>query len=318
MIEEVLRARFAPRGSLRGPYRAGIPNGWIGVEQAGSCPAASVKCRRDRVRSVCFVFGLSGWLLACEAPWYVRPEAPGRLEYLSGHRGNYRVCLRAGKKPITALELEAAGTLRGELEPKAGACGRFQGEAAVRALDRESTIVVKSEGASTAERIPLTSATTKLVPYSRFEAEGRLGYVQPLADGYGGLLQLHNTISYRLSPVRIGGIFEARFGSGTGLLGTGVVTNVGVALADRWLLGLEGGYLLGIAAWGKANWDGQWYHGPTATLSLGHTPATFLGAPPTVERALFGPALSAEYLWVPRNEQAVVTLSAAFFVRYGL
>jgi hypothetical protein len=231
------------------------------------------------------------------------------------------VCLRPGEKPIRAVELEASGTtLQGELDSARDdhVCALFRGDAAARALDSESTLVLQGAGASAPERIPLTSATRSLVPYSRVEAEARLGYVEPLASGYGGLLQLHNTIFYRLSPLRIGGVFEARLAPTTCLLGTGVVANVSLALSDRWLLGLEGSYSLGIAAYGTAKWDGQWYHGPGATLSLGYTPASFLGAPPSVDRGVVGPALSTEYLWVPRNEQAVFALTAGLFVRYGL
>ena len=286
-----------------------------------AAPATTVNGRWTRVTKVCFVLSVGGCSIACDPSWYVRPEAPSRLKYLTGHRRNYWVCLRKDEKPIRAVELEASGTtLPGEVDSSRddGGCAFFRGDAAARALDGESTLVVKSEGASAPERIALTSATTKLVPYSRFQAEGRLGYFEPLASGYGGLLQLHNTILYRLSPVRIGGVFEGRLGLSTLLLGTGVVANVSLPLSDRWLLGLEGSYSLGIAVYGKANWDGQWYHGPGATLSLGYTPASFLGAPPTVDRGLIGPALSAEYLWVPRNEQAVFALTAGLFVRYGL
>ena len=36
------------------------------------------------------------------------------------------------------------------------------------------------------------------------------------------------------------------------------------------------------------------------------------------ESGVVGPALSTEYLWVTRNEQAVFALTAGRFVRYGL
>jgi hypothetical protein len=270
---------------------------------------------------LCGAVALFGCLHGCDTTWNVRPAAPSRVKSVDGLRDRYRACIETRSQRLQTAELKTATeSIPGIVDPRpaSDACAYFVGPAAARALDGEATLVVKAEGTDAAELIPLTSPGARFVPSTRFDAEARLAYAQPLSDGYGGLLQLHNAIFYRLSPVRIGAVFEARMNLHTALLGTGLVTNVDLTLSDRWFFELEGSYSLGIAPYGKAKWDGQWYHGPGAILSLGHTPRKFLGAPPPADRSALGPAVAMEYLRLPRQEEGIFVLSAGLFVRYGL
>jgi hypothetical protein len=267
------------------------------------------------------VVGLCTPTFGCVAPWYVRPKQASRVVSLYGRNDDFRVCVRQAARPIRSLQLESRGrSLDGVIgdQDDAEACGFFDGPAAARALDGESTLIADAEHSSAPERIPLTSTSIEFVPHSRIELTGRVAYTQPLAAGYAGLVQLHNTLSYRLARWRFGAVYDARINGGTALLGAGPVVNGSLRLSERWLLGLDASYGLGIAPYGAGKWDGQWYHGPGATLSLGHTPAPFLGAPESVERPALGAAISVEYLRVPRQDQGLVVLGIGLMFRNGL
>lgn len=271
--------------------------------------------------ALCAVVGLCTGTFGCAAPWYVRPKQPSRVVSLYGRNDDFRVCVRQTAPPIRSLQLEARGQpLDGILDDQddSDACGFFGGPAAARALDGESTLIAYAGDSGDPEGIPLTSKDVEFLPYSRAEATVRATYMQPLATGYSGLLQLHNTLSYRLAGWRFGAFYEGRLHAHTLLFGAGPVVNGSLRVSERWLLGLDAGYGLGIAAYGAGKWDGQWYHGPGATLSLGHTPATFLGAPESVDRAALGAAISVEYLRVPRRDEGLVVLGLGLMIRNGL
>jgi hypothetical protein len=195
----------------------------------------------------------------------------------------------------------------------------FRGEGAAHALDAPANLVIHEQDVQAPERLTLTSRDQRWVPASHFEIAARGAYLQPVTSGYPGLVQLHDTIDYRAAPaLRVGMDFDARLNWGTALLGSGPSANLSVGLGRRWILSEETAYLLGVAAHGRRNWSGQWFHGPSAALGLGYGQRGFLGSPSALESGAFGPVASVEYLFLPERRDHTLVIGIGFFVRYGL
>ena len=166
--------------------------------------ATPAKCRWRRWLKACFVLSVCGSLLACEAPWYVRPEAPSRLEYLSGHRTSYRVCLRPGEKPIRAVELEAIrhdASRRARLRARRSAPAHFF--AAMQPHERSIAnrrSCSRAQARALLKRIPLTSATREpgaLFAGSRPRLAWATSSRSPAARGLAAAPQHHLSIAFR-------------------------------------------------------------------------------------------------------------------------
>lgn len=78
---------------------------------------------------------------------------------------------------------------------------------------------------------------------------------------------------------------------------------------------LDASYGVSFAPYGAKKWEGQWDHGPGATLSLGRTPEKFWAHPVRWIAQRLGPLISVEHLRVPRQGQAFVVLSARLMIR---
>jgi hypothetical protein len=270
-------------------------------------------------------FTAFGALTACAPPWYLRPEHPSRIESLTASGDAVRVCVVNESQELVDARIEsAAGATPAAVDRQRrdSRCAIFRGEATRHAIDSSSTVVLEerqTNGTTKSERIPLTGDGLRWQPYSSVEASTRALFLAPLSAGYSNLLEIHPSLRYRVLPaLRIGAAIETRLAVRTALFGTGPSVSVLAPIAERWVASLDGEYVVGKAAYARGNWDGQWFHGPSALVALGHTQRAFSGSPSILDSGAFGPIFSAEYLFVPKHHDGIVVLGGGFYLRYGL
>ena len=183
------------------------------------------------------------------------------------------------------------------------------------ARTRRETAPVQSD------RAPLSGDGARWVPHLPVDVASRVEFPAPLASGYSDLLELHNALRYRLAPaLRFGGSFEARFGAGTLLFGTGAVLSTGFPLASRWVTTLDAEYrvpdILGLVR--ARQLERPVGARPLGTPRGGATPRrAFQGTPSLLDSGNVGPLASVEYLFVPNQHSGTLVVGGGLFFRHG-